>query len=49
MAKFIDDEASKNYRKQLQEFQATINPKPTPEEQQKLREEYLLNRKKVKS
>jgi hypothetical protein len=46
MTKIINDEDSKNYRKQLEEFQAKVNPKPSLEEQQKLKEQFLAKRSK---
>lgn len=46
MTKIISDKDTKNYRKELEGFQAKVNPKPSLKEQQKLKEEYLAKRSK---
>jgi primase-polymerase (primpol)-like protein len=43
-SKFIEDEARKQYIKQLNEFSQKINPKPTLAEREQLRKEYLEKR-----
>ena len=44
MPKYIDSIDSQQYRKQLAEFMQTINPKPTLEVVEKLRQQYLEKR-----
>jgi hypothetical protein len=43
--KFLEDDASLDYKKRLKEFMAQINPKPTEETIQKLKEQYIAQRR----
>lgn len=43
--KFIESEESQSYKQQLKEFMQQINPKPTLEQLEKLKQEYLKARK----
>lgn len=42
--KFIESEERKQYKRQLEELQRVVNPKPSLEEQERLRKEYLARR-----
>lgn len=42
--KFIESEERKLYKRQLEELQQIVNPKPPAEEQERLRKEYLARR-----
>jgi hypothetical protein len=44
MTKILQDADSQRYKKQLADFMAMINPKPTPEEIDRLMEKYLSSR-----
>jgi hypothetical protein len=43
-SKFLEDDLSKQYKKQLAEFMQQINPKPTLEQLEQLRQKYLQAR-----
>lgn len=49
MAKHLEDADSLLYKKQLAEFMKQINPKPTFEDLEKLKEKYRKAREGVKS
>jgi hypothetical protein len=46
MAKFIQSQESLDYKKRLKEFMSTVNPKPSVETLEKLKEQYMLARGK---
>jgi hypothetical protein len=46
MSKTIEDKEQLDYKEQLKAFMQTINPKPSLELIEKLKQEYIANRKK---
>ncbi|WP_394139587.1 hypothetical protein [Cytobacillus oceanisediminis] len=44
MPKFIQTKESEDYKKRLKNFMATINPKPSIETIEKLKQELIANR-----
>jgi hypothetical protein len=45
-SKFLEDQASLDYKESLRNFMQQINPKPTLEQAEKLRQQYLKARAK---
>ena len=43
--KFLEDAESKDNKKRLKEFMQQVNPKPTEETIQKLKEQYIAKRR----